>query len=215
MKRTIIFGDIHGCLDEWKELMDKLAVTAEDHLISVGDMICRGPFSAQVLDLAMSLSNFTYILGNHELRFLNSWREGLIPNTKSYDLETVWQMSDRFENYMNFIASKFLYAELPEAIVVHAGLRPNIPLHEQTPRDLTEIRELETDGRPWYEHYQGKKPVVFGHWVRREPLMRENVIGLDTGCVYGGKLSAYVLPEARIVTISARKSYKIRSKPWA
>jgi hypothetical protein len=116
---------------------------------------------------------------------------------------------------MNFIASKFLYAELPEAIVVHAGLRPNIPLNEQNPRDLTEIREVETDGRPWYEHYQDKKPVVFGHWVRREPLIRENVIGLDTGCVYGGKLSAYILPEARIATTSARKTYKIRSKSWA
>jgi hypothetical protein len=163
----------------------------------------------------MSLPNFTYVLGNHELRFLNAWREGLIPNTKPYDLETVWQMSDQFENYMNFIASKSLYTELPEAIVVHAGLRPKIPLNQQTPKDLTEIREIEPDGRAWYEYYHDQKRIVFGHWVRREPLIRENVIGLDTGCVYGGKLSAYVLPEGYIVSIPARKTYKIRSKPWA
>jgi serine/threonine protein phosphatase 1 len=214
MKRTIIFGDIHGCLDEWKELLNLISATHEDHLISVGDMICRGPYSAQVLDFAMSLPNFTYILGNHELRFLDAWRQGHIPNTKPNDLNIVWQMSDHFETYMKFIDSKPLYLELPEAIVVHAGLRPGVPLLQQNSKDLTEIREVNGD-RPWYEYYEESKPVVFGHWVRREPLVRDNAIGLDTGCVYGGKLSAYILPDQKIVNIPARKTYYLRSKSWA
>jgi hypothetical protein len=163
----------------------------------------------------MSFPNLTYILGNHELRFLNCWKEGRIPNAKVYDLETVWQMSNRFETYMKFIAERPFFIELAKVIVVHAGLRPGIPIEGQSPQDLTEIREVQPDGRPWYEFYHGTKPVVFGHWVRREPLIRENAIGLDTGCVYGGRLSAYVLPEDRVISVPARNVYRIRSKPWA
>lgn len=214
MRRIIIFGDIHGCLEEWKELIRFADTGSEDRLISVGDIINRGPDTPGCLELAMQLPNFTYILGNHEMRFLNAWKQGRIPNGKPYDMQTVWQMSDHFDLYMKYISKQPLYLELPEVLVSHAGIRPGLPLEKQSAEDLTEIRQIDS-GIPWYENYHKNKLIAFGHWVRREPLIRDNAIGLDTGCVYGGKLSALVLPERKIISVAAKKTYSIRSKPWA
>jgi len=215
VNRIIIFGDIHGCLDEWLTLIRMANVQPEDRLISVGDIINRGPDTPGCLELAMELPNFTYILGNHEIRFLNAWKQGRIPNGKPYDMKTVWQMSDTFDRYMKYISQQSLYLDLPEVLVMHAGLRPGISLAKQSVEDLTEIRQLSTQGLPWYEAYQEPKLIVFGHWVRREPLIRPNAVCLDTGCVYGGKLSAFLLPEKKILSVPAKKAYSIRTKPWA
>ena len=214
MGRLIVFGDVHGCADELKELFDKLAVTSSDQLVSVGDLICKGPSSAKVLDMAMSMPNLCCILGNHEFRFLACWRGKQIPDIKPYDRETVRQMGDRYEEFMDYIFRWPFYLDLEEALVVHAGLRPNVPLWEQKKIDLVKLRRIEPEDKPWYEFYRGSKPVVFGHWVRREPLLLKNVIGLDTGCVYGGRLSACVFPERKIVSVPARKTYVARKDKW-
>lgn len=214
MARTIVFGDVHACDREWNDLLDKLAVSPDDRLISVGDIICKGPSTSRALDLALSLKNFSAVTGNHELRFLKEWRAGRIPDIKSYDREAARDMGDRFDEYMKYIDSWSFYLETAEILVVHAGLRPGVKLKEQTEEDLTEIRRVGLDEKPWYEFYRGEKPAVFGHWVRREPLISDYAVGLDTGCVYGGKLSAYVLPARKVVSISARKVYQERKKPW-
>src|SRR5262245_61955421 len=96
-KRTIIFGDVHGCYAEWMELLDKVSPGPGDRLISLGDLICKGPSSARTLDLAMSLPNLTCVVGNHELRYLHQWRKGRTPNLKPYDVETVRKMHGRFD----------------------------------------------------------------------------------------------------------------------
>ncbi len=207
MGRTIVFGDVHGCHEELKDLLDKLAVTSDDRLISVGDLMCKGPSTTKVLDIAMSLPNLSCVVGNHELRFLSCWRKGHLPNIKPYDLSTVREMGDKYETYMNYISKWPFYLDLKEILVVHAGLRPGVALSRQKETDLTRLRRIEPEDRPWHEFYKDSKPIAFGHWVRREPLIKENVIGLDTGCVYGGKLSAYVLPEQKIVSVKSRKTY--------
>jgi serine/threonine protein phosphatase 1 len=63
LKRTIIFGDIHGCYEEWKELLKLIEIKKDDSLISVGDLIFKGPESAKCLDLAMTLPNLKCVLG--------------------------------------------------------------------------------------------------------------------------------------------------------
>ena len=207
MGRTIVIGDVHGCLAEFKELLDRLAISSSDRLISVGDLICKGPDNAGVLDLAMSLPNLQCVIGNHEARYLRHWRQGSRPSSKSHDEETVLQLEPRYDDYMRYLASWPLYLAVKEALVVHAGLRPGLPVEMQTLDDLTELREVGPRFRPWYEWYRNGKPAVFGHWVRREPLVLEHVIGLDTGCVYGGALTACLLPERRVVSVKARKAY--------
>jgi hypothetical protein len=114
---------------------------------------------------------------------------------------------------MDWIARMPLYIELDAYLVVHAGIRPGRAINEQTLEDLTELRSVDgptpgsRTGTPWFECYDGEKKVIFGHWVFDSPLVRKNVIGLDTGCVYGGFLSAVVLPEQRIVSVPARRAY--------
>lgn len=213
MGRTIVFGDVHGCFEEWEDLLSKLAVAQSDRLISVGDLICKGPASAQALDLAISIPNLECVVGNHELRFLKCWKAGKTPDIKPYDRDVVLEMGARFEDYMTYINSWPYYLNLPEILVIHAGLRPGVPLEKQTKEDLTELRTVGLEERPWYDFYEGEKPVAFGHWVRREPFIADRLIGLDTGCVYGGRLSAYILPDRRVVSVPARKEYAFK-RSW-
>ena len=209
MKRTIIFGDIHGCYEEWQALMGKLKVTSRDRLICVGDLISKGPSSSKTLDLAMSLENLTCVMGNQELRFIRSWDKGEIPSKKPYDRATYDDLKRNYQKYMRFISHWPFYVNSVQFLVVHAGLRPGIPLHRQSQEDLTELRTIPKDkeNRPWYDFYQSKKIAVFGHWPRRSSLLLKNVAGIDTGCVYGGKLSAFVFPEKKVVSVSAKRIY--------
>ncbi len=209
-KRTIFIGDIHGCLTELKELLRKLAVRPEDDLISLGDLICKGPDSKGVLDWAMKTKNLRVIIGNHELRYLLYWKEGLIPDQKPYDLKTVRQLGNQFGRYMKFLDS------LPATIsgrgwrAVHAGFDPRHSIESQSKWELTNIRRLADTKKPWYESYKGREFIVFGHWVRREILQRKNAVCLDTGCVYGGQLSAFIWPEKKIVSVRAKRVYRYK-----
>ena len=124
-------------------------------------------------------------------------------------------MGRRFKKYMKWISKWPLYLEGPNWIVIHAGLRPRVALKNQKTVDLANLRTVGRNAKPWYQYYKGKRTVVFGHWVHRKPMVRKNAIGLDTGCVYGGKLSALVLPQRKIVSVRASKVYMKRQKPWA
>jgi len=210
MGRTIFVGDIHGCSAEFESLLEKLKVSSADQLVSVGDLICKGPDSGGVMDLAMSLPNLRCVIGNHEARYLRYWRAGRRPALKSHDKETVRQLKPRYSEYMSYIVSWPLFLSLRDALVVHAGLRPGVPVDKQELWDLTELRSVGPKYRPWYEWYKNGKPAIFGHWVRRTPLVTQHAVGLDTGCVYGGVLSAYVLPEGKITSVKARKVYHRR-----
>ena len=216
MSRTIIFGDIHGCHREWRDLLDRIGPSSSDRLVAVGDIVCKGPDTGKTLELARSLKNLTCLLGNHELRFLRYWHDGERPTRflKDYDEAALRQMGRRYDGLMRYIASWPHYLDLPEALVVHAGLRPGVPLGRQDIEDLTGLRTVGKPPRPWFESYKGPKLAVFGHWVVREPMFSENAIGLDTGCVYGGKLSALILPERKVVQVRARRTYFVRKSQW-
>ena len=100
--------------------------------------------------------------------------------------------------------------------MVHAGLQPKHHPKDTHPRILTTIRTYDGKGNslnnpydpPWFDLYKEEKLVVFGHWSKLGLIQKSNVIGLDSGCVYGNALSAVILPERRIVQIQARKAYQ-------
>ncbi len=207
--RTIIIGDIHGCTRELDELLRITEASSKDRILCVGDLICKGPDSLGALLWAMQSKNVECVLGNHEARFLEYWKSGETPERKPYDYATFKQFGDRYDECMKFISSWPLYRNEPEFLLVHAGVDPRIEeMEKQDPSDLVKLRKLSDEEGAWYDHYHREKLIVFGHWVRREPLLRKNAIGIDTGCVYGGKLSALVLPERRIVQVSARREYR-------
>ncbi len=102
--------------------------------------------------------------------------------------------------------------DLGSHAVVHAGVRPGIALSQQSPNDLMELRTLGADrtsreGIPWYEVYDDTKVILFGHWPYPKPRIAKRAIGLDTGCVYGHRLTGYVVETGEFIDVPAREAY--------
>jgi serine/threonine protein phosphatase 1 len=208
MERVIVIGDIHGCYWELMDLLDRIGPTARDKLVSVGDLITKGPGNRQVLEFFQAKRNRRAVIGNHERILLQRYR-GEKVKLKPAHKQAIKELGRRFPDHMEWVARLPGYIDLGRYVVVHAGVRPGISLEKQSIRDLTEIRALEggRKGTPWFERYEGKKKVIFGHWVFSSPLVKKKTIGIDTGCVYGGELTALVLPERKLVSVPAHRPY--------
>ena len=212
MARTIIVGDIHGCYSELLDLIEELRLKPEDRLVSVGDLVAKGPDSRRVLDFFRERSNSAAILGNHECVLLRQYR-GEAVDLEPAHVKVMEELAADFAVYMDWVSELPCYINLGSHIVVHAGIRPGTRLEQQELQDLTELRTLDGPergsrvGTPWFDRYQGDAVVIFGHWVFETPLVRKNALGIDTGCVYGGKLTAVVLPGERLASVPARKAY--------
>lgn len=209
--RTIVVGDIHGCYDELISLLDKIGFGADDRLVSVGDLITKGPKSREVLDLFIKEPRFSAVIGNHDLALRRRWN-GEKFKLKSSQKPTHKELKADKEHYVPYLNSLPFMIDLDKHLVVHAGLRPNVALHSQTTDDLTELRSLgpdrtSRDGTPWYEVYDGEKVVLFGHWPAPEPRRGPKAIGLDTGCVYGRRLTAYIIETGKLESVPARRIY--------
>ena len=204
-----MIGDIHGCMTELRSLLEAVVPTEDDEIIAIGDLVRKGPDSASVLRWAMETPNLRCVMGNHEQRLLTRWLAGDKPEKGSSDWEMLGQLGDSYNEAMDFIRSWPLYLEGENFLVVHAGLDPRISeVRQQSPRDLMTIRVPDGMHVPWYEDYNKERLVVFGHWAKRDPMIRPNVIGLDTGCVYGGALTALILPERRLISVPAVQEYQ-------
>lgn len=211
MSRTIVVGDIHGCHDELLSLLDLVDLAAQDRVVAVGDLITKGPKSKEVLELFMSDNRFLSVIGNHDLALLRYWR-GEANSLKDSQAKTAKELSSDSRQYCEFLGSLPLMIDLGNHLVVHAGVRPGVPFEEQSAEDLTELRTLGEDrtkrtGVRWYEVYESEKTVLFGHWPNPEPIQTAHAIGLDTGCVYGHRLSAYIIDTKQLVSVPALEAY--------
>ncbi len=208
MSRTVVIGDIHGCHEELLDLIDRIGPIDGDDLVSVGDLITKGPGSSAVIAFFRGKKNRRAVMGNHERVLLQKYL-GREVKLDPHHCQAIAEFGDRFAEQMEWVSALPPYIDLGDHLVVHAGVRPGRSLQEQSIEDLTEIRQVPDKGKetPWFEVYNGDKTVIFGHWVFAQPLVRKNSIGIDTGCVYGGRLTAYVLPEGRFVSVPARRAY--------
>ena len=209
--RTIVVGDLHGCYDELMDLLDKVSFASEDRLICVGDLITKGPKNREVLDRFMTDPQFTSVIGNHDLALRRRWN-GEKFKLKESQKPTHKELKKDKERYVPFLNSLPFTIDLGTHLVVHAGLRPGLEFHSQTTEDMTELRSLGEDrasrkGTPWYDVYDGEKIVLFGHWPSQEPRRGKKAIGLDTGCVYGGQLTAYIVETGELTSVPARQVY--------
>jgi len=209
--RTIVVGDIHGCYDELEDMLDSVGFNDGDRLISVGDLITKGPKSREVLERFMKEPNFSAVIGNHDLALRRRWN-GEKLKLKDSQKPTNKELKKEKERFLPFLNNLPFIIELENHLVVHAGIRPGLSLHSQTTEDLTELRSLgpklaARDGPPWYDAYDGEKVVLFGHWPSPEPRRGKKAIGLDTGCVYGNKLTAYIIETGEFKTVPARRKY--------
>jgi hypothetical protein len=215
--RTIVVGDIHGCYDELWDLLNQLDFGSGDRVVSVGDIITKGPKSREVLELFMSDSRFETVIGNHDLALRRLW-SGEEVELKAAQKETNRELGPDKDRYLPYLNSLPFTIDLGGYLVVHAGLRPNVELNSQTSEDLTQLRTLgenreSKNGTPWYEVYDGEKFVLFGHWPAAEPRRGKKALGLDTGCVYGHQLTAYILEASdnsasgEFTSVRARSAY--------
>jgi len=195
-------GDIHGCFQALERLLQKLPIEwEEDYLVFLGDYIDRGPDPRLTLEGVMELKEafgdrVIPLMGNHEwmfLRYLHGVDEDVYL-LNGGDV-TLAQFSrggklDVPPEVVAFLRGLPYYWETERYIFVHAGLRPGRPLHAQRPEDLLFIR-----GEFIFSDYDWGKRVIFGHTPFSTPFVARNKIGIDTGCVYGGELTALRLPD--------------------
>lgn len=215
MNRTIVLGDLHGCHDEAVELLDKLAVTSSDRVIFAGDLVDRGPKRRECVELAM---RHEAILGNHEENLVQQ-RKRSLDKMKPDHAESRRVLDER---HLDWFAKLPLFIRLPEAnaVVVHAGVLPGVSIEKQLPHTLLhaqcvappDTKSFWPSKAPpthtfWANHWKGPERVIFGHTVLSKPLVSEWAVGIDTGCVHGGALTAVVLPSWELVSVSARSSY--------
>ncbi len=204
--RFYIVGDIHGCVRELEALLDGLALDRGDTLAFIGDYIDRGAESQAVVDLLLSVKERSdlqtiFLRGNHEDmclawlgrdgRWGESWRmNGGGATLRSYGVPAGVEGAAALEHFpaahLEFFEALPLSTVVGDYLLVHAGIRPSLPLREQDPDDLLWIRE-EFIASP----HDLPHTVVFGHTPQRQVLVDlPYKIGIDTGCVYGGRLTA-------------------------
>lgn len=214
--RLIAIGDIHGCHQEFAELLDRLKLEREDRLILLGDLVNRGPDSVKVLDLARA-ANALSLLGNHELRLLKYRRTQDRKYVKEHDLDTYEQLRPQDWAYLESMMLTFEEPELA-TVFVHGGFLPGQPWQKQPAEIVTRIQVVTPGGKPakradspdspvWADLWNGPPFVIYGHTPRPEIYKLKWSVGIDTGCVMGGHLTACVLPEKQFIQVRARKAY--------
>jgi len=209
MSNLIIYGDIHGCYDEFISLRKKINPNKSDIEVCVGDIITKGTDSLKLLKFIQE-HNIQSVLGNHEdklVRYLeheNSSKKNPISLDK--DEKNIVKNLDKKD--IEFLKSLPLFLKYENITIIHGGIQNHHKLNNLTKKEKSKIlrmRYLDSDcnfiayGKEdensifWADIYEGNQGfVVYGHQWFKEVKKNTHAIGVDTGCVYGNKLSAVV-----------------------
>jgi polynucleotide kinase-phosphatase len=238
-----IIGDVHGCLDELVQLLERLGYTltegadglAASHpggrkAVFLGDLVDRGPQTPGVLRLVMNMTAAGQALcvpGNHDVKLMRKLKgrdvritHGLAESLTQLDREPP-EFVSAVTQFIDALVSHYVFDE-GRLVVAHAGLREDMQGRGSGKvRDFSLFGETtgETDefGLPvrynWAADYRGRAMVVYGHTPVVEPEWVNRTINLDTGCVFGGKLTALRYPERELVSIPAARMYYTPAKP--
>jgi bis(5'-nucleosyl)-tetraphosphatase (symmetrical) len=233
--RRIFVGDVQGCRTELEELLSVVRYDqAHDELLPVGDLVNRGPDSLGVVRLLRSL-DASPVLGNHDLHLLRV-AHGSREKSKRDTLDALLAAPDRDE-LCEWLARAPFVRTWADVVLVHAGIHPSWKDPVQALAEIdpylvvpasefaTRVRYCSKEGerpssdwpapptpfRPWYEFWEERaderRTVVFGHWARLGLVDRERVKGLDSGCVWGHALTAWIPEEERFVSVRAKRAW--------
>ncbi|MFF4535767.1 polynucleotide kinase-phosphatase [Streptomyces aureus] len=232
-----IVGDIHGCASELETLLGKLGYADGVHpegrtAVFVGDLVDRGPDSPGVLRRVMSMvasGNALCVPGNHENklgRYLKGRQvqhtHGLAETIEQLDAETD-EFRATVREFVDGLVSHYVL-DGGRLVVCHAGLPEKyhgrtsgrVRSHALYGDTTGETDEFGLPVRyPWAEDYRGRAAVVYGHTPVPNATWLNNTICLDTGAVFGGKLSALRWPERELVDVPAERVWYEPSKPLA
>ena len=214
MKKLII-GDIHGCYDELMLLIDKANLSDNDQIIALGDIVDRGPDTLKVLDFFRNTPNTTSLKGNHERKHVNA-SKGLCKAAASQLFARKQIGEENYDDALEYMDSLPNYIDLPEALLVHGFYEPGIKIVDQQENVIVgtmsgEFYLKNNYDKPWYELYDGIKPLIVGHLNylhTGEPLIyNDKVFCIDTGAVRGGNLTGLILPEFKLISVKSKKDY--------
>ncbi|MDF3033289.1 MAG: polynucleotide 3-phosphatase [Alphaproteobacteria bacterium] len=237
-----IIGDIHGCFDELHGLLLRLGYYIEKNdqygvthpegrrVIFVGDLVDRGPRTPEVLRIVMDMieSGIAFCVnGNHDEKLKRKLlgrdvkvTHGLAESLAQLELESQ-DFKEKITKFLDGLLSHYVFDD-GKLAVAHAGLK-----QEYIGRGSPRIREFcmygETTGEidgfglpvryPWARDYRGNTMIVYGHTPVPEVEWVNNTINIDTGCVFGGKLTALRYPERELVSVQATQVYCEPIKP--
>ncbi|MBU07827.1 MAG: hypothetical protein CME13_07635 [Gemmatimonadetes bacterium] len=220
--RTIFVGDLHGCAAEFEALLEAVSFDRSTcRLLLTGDAFSRGPEPHRVWELILD-TGAEMVLGNHDARLLQQFEandEGDSPTFKKPDqricFDALLPIVDALLPWLKAIPLKI---DEPSFLLVHAGVHP-VDSVEGTSRD--EFLTIRTwpptggiEGPRWHDVIDplADHPIIFGHdapggLVVKRPSQEQPpwAVGLDSGCIYGGALSAYLLDEARVVQVPSQQ----------
>lgn len=220
--RRYVIGDIHGCLDELRYLVEDLPLDTEDQLVFLGDYIDRGPNSSGVISYLLELEkhlagyDLVFLKGNHEDMLLSYL--GLLghhgdmflynggrPTLTSYGIDTAASSGDALSlippAHLDFYENLRNYYLMEPYLCVHAGIHPLKSLSEQTESELFWIRN-----KFIYSSHTLPYTVLFGHTPQNDVFYDlPYKVGLDTGLVYGNKLTCLETEEKILYQIQRGK----------
>jgi hypothetical protein len=225
--RLIIVGDVHGCAEELRELLTIENFDQRlDTLVFVGDLVNKGPNTAEVLSIARSAGALA-VRGNHEDELLEAWYQigRYASGLHKYKNGTIYQISEADIKWIEELPLSISFPWLG-LVVVHAGLVPGVQLCEQKFKDLLWLRDVRPTSncrfeglemplggdasKPWASVWEGPEHVIFGHDAKRKLQTYKYATGLDSGCCYGFELTAlvidpYGIEPRRFVRVKAKK----------
>ena len=235
-----LIGDIHGCGDELEELLTTLGYSAGGGVwrhpegrkaVFLGDLVDRGPRVPYVLRIAMGMvaaETALCVPGNHDFklkRFLQGKRmtvkHGLEQSLEQLEDETP-EFRNRVRDFLDGLVSHYVLDD-GRLVAAHAGMKEEMQgrssgrvldfaLFGETTGEMDEF------GLPvranWAAEYRGPAAVVYGHTPVREPEWLNQTINIDTGCVFGGRLTALRWPELELVSVPARQVYAAVRRPF-
>jgi protein phosphatase len=236
-----IIGDVHGCFSELNALFTLLGYKRDSRVgwrspagrmpVFVGDLVDRGPASVAVVELVMRMVDHEAafcVAGNHDLKFERYLSGEPLPLL--YGLDTTVAEFERQSEETRARTLAFL-GQLPgqyvfdggRLVVAHTGLPES--LHGVDTPDVRHVaaygvhddavdpRDIEKR-HPWIVDYAGAAHVVYGHTPVLEARWRNRTIGIDTGCVFGWRLTALRWPERLLVSVPAERVYATRRRPF-